>query len=112
VDDYFPEIPLILVFGVSEDKQLMDMLEAILPRTDYFIATQSDHPRAMDADSLEMMANDYDCTTESTPDVTQALQKALSLAGNDKLVVVAGSIFVAASARIAWFEMKKGNQQD
>lgn len=108
IEDYFPDVPLILVFGVSEDKQLGDMLEAILPRTDYFIATQSDHPRAMDADNLEVMAKKYDCSTESTPDVTQALQMALSLAGNDKLVVVAGSIFVAASARIAWFEMKKG----
>lgn len=106
VDDYFPGVPLILVFGVSEDKQLGDMLEAILPRTLYFIATQSDHPRAMEADSLELLAKQYACSTESIPEVAHALDRALSLAGNDKLVVVTGSIFVAASARIAWFEMK------
>lgn len=108
VDDYFPDVPLILVFGVSEDKQLGDMLEAILPRTSHFIATESDHPRAMNADRLEIMAKPYDCSTESIPDVAHALVKALSLAGKDKLVVVTGSIFVAASARIAWFEMKLG----
>jgi hypothetical protein len=36
--------------------------------------------------------------------VGDALEKAIEIAGNEKLVVVAGSIFVAASARIAWFE--------
>jgi hypothetical protein len=41
--------------------------------------------------------------------VGEALLKAIQLAGNENLVVVTGSIFVAASARIAWFENLDGN---
>ena len=108
IDDYFPGIPLILVFGVSEDKQLDAMLAEILPRTSHMIATQSDHPRAMNSESLQDLALHFDCSTESIPDVGQALIRAITLAGKDQLVVVAGSIFVAASGRIAWFE----NHQD
>lgn len=105
IDEFFPDTSLILVFGISEDKQLDGMLEEILPRTTHFISTQADHPRAMNPDSLEERARQYACTTESIPDVAQALKRALAIAGTDHLVVVTGSIFVAASARIAWFEI-------
>jgi dihydrofolate synthase/folylpolyglutamate synthase len=95
---------LILVFGISEDKQLQGMLEEILPRSAHFIATESDHPRAMDAELLLEEAKVYDCPSEAVPEVSQALLRALELADDDQLVMVTGSIFVAASARIAWFE--------
>ncbi|NQS92501.1 MAG: bifunctional folylpolyglutamate synthase/dihydrofolate synthase [Chloroflexi bacterium] len=104
IDEFFPGMPLILVFGISEDKQLDGMLAEILPRTTHLISTQADHPRAMDPENLIERARQYNCSTESIPDVAQALERALSLAGTDHLVVVTGSIFVAASGRIAWFD--------
>jgi dihydrofolate synthase / folylpolyglutamate synthase len=104
IAEYFPDLPLILVFGISEDKQLDGMYQEILPRTSYLICTQADHPRAMDPFALLNRAESYDCLKEAIPIVGNALTRALSLAGNEKLVVIAGSIFVAASARIAWFE--------
>jgi len=102
VDEFFPGKPLILVFGISEDKQLDGMLAEILPRTSYLITTQADHPRAMDAFDLAQRAGGYDCQIEAIPEVGKALEKALELAADGELVLVAGSIFVAASARIAW----------
>ena len=106
VDSFFPDIPLILVFGISEDKQLEGMYEAILPRTSYLICTQADHPRAMRADELAERAGEYSCSIEAIPGVKDALGRALILADQDQLVLVTGSIFVAASARIAWYEKK------
>ncbi len=102
IDEFFPELPLILVFGISEDKQLDGMYVEILPRVSHLICTRADHPRAMDPVALLARAGEVD--GESIPEVKKALEKALNLAGNTKLVVVTGSIFVAASARIAWFE--------
>jgi dihydrofolate synthase/folylpolyglutamate synthase len=99
-------LPLILVFGLSEDKQLDGMFQEILPRTSHLITTQADHPRAMDAEDLEKRAKEYPCSTEAIPNVQNALTRAVQLAGNKKVVLVAGSIFVAASARIAWFSEK------
>jgi dihydrofolate synthase/folylpolyglutamate synthase len=102
IDEFFPEKPLILVFGISEDKQLEGMLEEILPRTSTLITTQADHPRAMDAFELARRAEGYPCRIVAIPRVSDALQRALELGGSDSLVMVSGSIFVAASARIAW----------
>ena len=102
IDEFFPEKPLILVFGISEDKQLEGMLEEILPRTSTLITTQADHPRAMDAFELARRAEGYSCRIVAIPRVSDALQRALELGGSDSLVMVSGSIFVAASARIAW----------
>ena len=104
IDDFFPDQSLILVFGISEDKQLDGMLKEILPRTAHLITTQADHPRAMDPEELARRADGYECTVEAVPDVGEALKRGLSLAGEKDLLVVAGSIFVAASARIAWIE--------
>jgi dihydrofolate synthase / folylpolyglutamate synthase len=104
IDDFFPELPLILVFGISEDKQLAGMYEEILPRVSYLICTHADHPRAMDPVELLQKAGDIGSRGESIRDVKKALEKALNLAGKERLVVVTGSIFVAASARIAWFD--------
>ena len=104
IDDFFPELDLILIFGISEDKQLDGMLKEILPRTTLLITTQADHPRAMDPDQLARRAEGYECEVEVVPVVSEALQRGLSAAGKRGLVVVSGSIFVAASARIAWFE--------
>ncbi len=104
IDDFFPDKELILIFGISEDKQLAGMYQEILPRTSHLITTQADHPRAMDPDELARRAENYQCTVEVVPVVGEALKRGLSLAGNKSLLVVAGSIFVAASARIAWFE--------
>jgi dihydrofolate synthase/folylpolyglutamate synthase len=104
LDDYFSDLDLILVFGISEDKQLDGMYEAILPRTSHLVCTRADHPRAMDAEALMDRAGGYECSREAIPNVGEALIRALDLAGDNKLVVVTGSIFVAASARIAWFD--------
>lgn len=104
IDDFFPDLSLILVFGISEDKQLDGMLKEILPRTTHLITTQADHPRAMDPEELARRANGYECTIEAVPVVGEALKRGLSLVGEKGLLVVAGSIFVAASARIAWLE--------
>ena len=108
VDTFFPDHLLILVFGISEDKQLEGMLEEILPRTSHLISTQADHPRAMQAENLAAQADKYPCSVEVIPVVRDALCRAIQLADQDQLVLVTGSIFVAASARIAWYEDREG----
>jgi dihydrofolate synthase/folylpolyglutamate synthase len=104
IDEFFPELELTLIFGISEDKQLAGMLKEILPRTTNLITTQADHPRAMDPEDLAHQADGYECKVEVVPVVAEALERGLNLTGENHLLVVAGSIFVAASARIAWFE--------
>ncbi|MEE9599911.1 MAG: hypothetical protein V3V66_05560, partial [Anaerolineales bacterium] len=68
------------------------------------ITTKADHPRAMDAAALEKRASIFPCSSEAVACVQDALSRAILLAEDEKIVLVTGSIFVAASARIAWFE--------
>jgi dihydrofolate synthase/folylpolyglutamate synthase len=102
LDDYLPGIPVILVFGASEDKDIHGMFSELLPRVRRVIATQSVHPRAIDAEKLVEMARQFGCPAEAVLPVEDALQKALELADGEAAVVAAGSLFVAAAVRFAW----------
>lgn len=109
VDQFFPDHPMILVFGISEDKALDGMYDVMLPRTDYLICTEATHPRAMNANKMMENASRFGVDGEVVQDVGDALETGLERAGEDDLVLVTGSIFVAASARIAWEERELGS---
>jgi dihydrofolate synthase/folylpolyglutamate synthase len=102
LDEYFPGKPVILVFGASEDKDIEGMFTELMPRVEQIVATQSFHPRAIEPEPLLELAGRFNKPARIVPDVAQALEEALALAGAEKLVLVAGSIFVAAGAREAW----------
>jgi dihydrofolate synthase/folylpolyglutamate synthase len=102
IDDYIPGQPVILLFGTSEDKDVKGMLGELLPRSRRVIATQSLHPRAMEADKLVESAHQFGCPAQAVIPVEAALALSLELAGNEAAIVVAGSLFVAAAVRESW----------
>lgn len=106
IDEYFPNLPFILVFGASADKSMGDMLNAILPRVELVIATQSLHPRAASPKELKDILSAYDTQVITAPTIEEAMTKALTLAGNSKGILVTGSLFIAAGAKTIWSEIK------
>jgi len=106
LDDYLGEKPVILIFGASEDKDIRGMFSQLIPRVKMIIATQSTHPRAMQANKLVELAHQFGRPAVATDDISIALVKALELATNEDAIVVAGSIFVAAAAREEWSKLK------
>ena len=107
IREFFPEQPVTLLFGISADKQLPGMLDALLPEVESVITTQADHPRAMDARELAAFIRSRGGKAEAVPVVKDALEKALAAAQPEEVILAAGSIFVAASARIAWLERSR-----
>jgi dihydrofolate synthase/folylpolyglutamate synthase len=95
---------VILVFGASEDKDVEGMFAELMPRVRQVIATRSYHPRAMEPDRLEELARRYERPATIVPAVEEALEQALRLADDESMVLVTGSIFVAAGARQTWLE--------
>lgn len=94
---------LILVFGALSDKDVGGMLDALLPASSAVVLTRSRYPRALDGDHLAALAAARGVTPAAvTPDVPEALAAALALARPQDLVLVTGSLFVAAAAREAW----------
>lgn len=103
----FPHKRLILLFGASADKDIQGMLEVLAPQASAIIVTRSYHPRAADPDVLADYAREI---TPATPvHITQsphlALDLAASLAAPDDLILGAGSIFVIADLRSAWYDL-------
>ncbi len=103
IDDYLPGRPVILLFGASEDKDIRGMFAELLPRVRRLVATQSVHPRAMDAYQLVSLAHTFGCPAQAILPVEAALAAAVDLAEREEAVVVAaGSLFIAAAVRAAW----------
>ena len=105
LDEYFPGLPFVLVFGCSADKQLSSMLDAILPRVAEVIATQSLHPRAKDAQELAAAIREKGKAAEACNPAELGMARALELAGTGKGILVTGSIFIASAARVILAEM-------
>ena len=99
MDDYFPGFPILLVFGASEDKDISGMYQELLPRVRRVITTQSIHPRAIEAEKLVDLAHQSGRSAEAITPIEKALEVALQEAGKDTVILITGSVFVAAAAK-------------
>jgi len=107
LDDYLPDLPIILVFGASEDKDIEGMFAELLPRVDRVIATKSIHPRAIEPGELIKLAHRFGKQAIACATVEEALFEANRLAQREAAILITGSIFIAAAARSAWPEIIK-----
>jgi dihydrofolate synthase/folylpolyglutamate synthase len=102
LDEYFPEKPVILVFCALEDKDIFGMLEELKPRLELVMATHADHPRAPSAEWIAEQVTKAGIPVETVPQVSSALERALELAGEEKLVLAAGSVAFAGEVSAVW----------
>ncbi len=98
--EIFPDQPVSLILGISSDKDIAGIcrnLSAICKRV---IFTKADHPRAYEIsrEELEKFFPGKHCRLAKN--IEEALQAALANAGADAVIVVAGSIFIVAEARL------------
>lgn len=109
LEAFFPQRPVILIFGVSEDKHLTDMLAAIRPRLRLLIATRADHPRALSAEVIAKTAARLGIASEAVTPVSAALSRALEISAKDgSIILSAGSMFVTAEVKTAWQQQHPG----
>ena len=107
MDDYFPGLPIVLVFGASEDKDIDGMFQELLPRVWKVIATQSTHPRSIDAQEIVQLAHRFGRPAQAIVPFEDAMIAALEEAGRESVVLVTGSIFIAAAARDTYSTLKR-----
>jgi dihydrofolate synthase/folylpolyglutamate synthase len=104
LDDYFPGMPVVMIFGASEDKDIEGMFAELMPRVRQVIATRSYHPRALDPEKIVVLAHRYGQPANLVTEIEAALIEALRLAEGDALVLATGSLFVAAGVRETWLK--------
>jgi dihydrofolate synthase/folylpolyglutamate synthase len=102
LDTYFPDIPVILLFCSLEDKDISGMMAELSTRVEQVVATRADHPRAPSAEWLAEQVRKAGLPVEAVTPVAAALERALELAGEDKLLLTAGSVAFAGEVSGAW----------
>lgn len=94
---------LILVLGISKDKDIKGILETLMPISDSIIFTKSRvAERALAPEKIREAASSINNDFKDTaviPDVESALKMATSKANKDDLILVTGSLFVVGEAK-------------
>jgi len=85
-----------LVFGAMKDKSIAEMLRPLAAVAREVICTTAPTPRAQHADELARVAREAGLRAEAVVDPFEALTRACS---RERLVVVAGSIFLIGPVR-------------
>jgi dihydrofolate synthase/folylpolyglutamate synthase len=102
LDEYFPGTPVVLIFCALEDKDITGILEELKPRLERVVATRADHPRAPSAEWIAEQVKSVGIPVEAVTPVANALERALELAGEQKVVLSAGSVAFAGEVSAAW----------
>jgi dihydrofolate synthase/folylpolyglutamate synthase len=99
VPKYLPNKRVILIVGVSADKNVDGIVGELAGLKPIVYATRSRHPRATSADKLAQVFRQHGVEATEMPDVRTTLVHAMGQARTGDLVLVTGSLFVAAEAR-------------
>jgi dihydrofolate synthase/folylpolyglutamate synthase len=100
--DEFPETDRILILAMRGERDVADVLEPLAGLFGRVIATAADDPMAVVPDVLARGARTAfgeDVIVETELPAAQALTEALALAGEDDMVVVAGSLYLVGELR-------------
>lgn len=101
---------LVLVFGVSKDKDVVGMLEELMPIADSIIFTRSNVvARALDPSKIKEISGRNDASVKYS--VEDAVDIAVKSAAPDDLVLITGSLFIVGEAREIYKECVKVAQK-
>lgn len=98
--DVFHHDQWTLIIGVSADKDLAAILDALLPVAARVIVTRARHVRAADVETLSRHVAARGVAPIEAADVARAIE--LACADQDPIIIT-GSLFTVAEARLAWF---------
>jgi dihydrofolate synthase / folylpolyglutamate synthase len=107
LDVCFPDKKVYLIFGASEDKNIPGMFAELKSKIRKIIITRADHPRALEVERIQELADQAGLESETATPVKAALTRALELSSTDgSIVLSAGSMFVTAEVMSAWKRVK------
>ncbi len=102
LDALFPDQHKLFVLGITADKDVTGIIQALLPTADRVIATGAEHPRAAAPAELRQRVEQLGGHPLESPSVPAAIQLALEMAGPQDVICVTGSLFVVGDALTAW----------
>ena len=98
LEQYFDFGQVILIIGISDDKDVAGVVSELAPLADKVIVTRSHHPRPMAPAAIVAEFAKYGVEAQVADNVPSALTEASGLAAGEDIICVAGSLFVVAEA--------------
>ena len=93
---YFTYDRLILIIGMSVDKDVAGIVGTLAPICDEAIVTRSRHPRSADTSTLAGEFTAHGVSARQCASTAGAVRAALDIAQKDDLVCATGSLFIVA----------------
>jgi dihydrofolate synthase/folylpolyglutamate synthase len=91
--------PLILLIGIMKDKDILSILHSLSPLADHIILTRPHTSRAASPDSLKEALGRNGKKAEVIEDLNEAIDRGLSLTGEEGLLCITGSFYTVGEAR-------------
>ena len=110
LEHYFPSAPRHLILGIGGGKDASSIIAELIPGANSIITARSEHPKALPAELVADLVQTHPAFSSTIPlDVAptpaDAVRTAISRAQPGDVVICAGSIFLVADAREAWFTL-------
>ena len=99
IEKYLTGKRIVAVSSLMADKDYEAYVSAIAPLADVFIATKASVPRALPAEDLCKCAEEYCGRCICIPSPQDAADRALEEAGEDDVVLICGSFYLAGDIR-------------
>jgi dihydrofolate synthase/folylpolyglutamate synthase len=101
---------LIMIFGVLNDKDYRAMVKKLIPCANRVILTRPASERALPPEAIVPVAQQYLRHIEVVENTYEALQKALSIADQDDLICVTGSLYLVGEIKRIFSESFETSQ--
>jgi len=98
LNELFPGEKPVFVLGILDDKDLGVFVNALGPLASRLVIAKPETPRAYPPEAIARAFASHVQDSDIVPKVSEAVDRAISLAGREGLVVVTGSIYTAGEA--------------
>lgn len=99
ISKYFNRDEVTLVLGILKDKEVDAVVSKLCPLANKVITTKPESHRAMDPSQLSTKVVKYCDKVITEPNIPDAVDKAIDIAGHEGVVIICGSLYLAGSAR-------------
>lgn len=96
---FFGDKKIIGIMGVLEDKDVNKIIKELIFLCNHLITVAPNNSRAMSANKLAEKAKEFCDKVEDISDLEEAVLKALSLADDESVVLIFGSLYLAGEIR-------------
>ena len=90
---------LAILFGASADKDIAGIFAELLPLAAGLVLYQAHHPRAASREELMAQTADFTGTRRVAGSAREAIAAVAEIAGEDGVVLVTGSLYLAGELR-------------